>query len=71
MDDIDLANEISERDLAKRIDAARASKPTAIVPSAVCVNCGEPTEGGRRFDTAECAQDFESRAKRKRFAGLT
>ena len=53
-DDADRSQERQEIE-----DAIRArTKPNLTIPtSIVCLNCGEPTEGGARWCNAECRDD--------------
>lgn len=68
MDEIDMANDHIERELAQSLAVARAVKPTPVYLH--CLNCGEPVTGGRAYCCAECAEDGEHRTRQHKRAGV-
>lgn len=67
MDEIDVANDHIERELAQSLAAVRAAKPAPVYRH--CLNCGEPVSG-RAYCSAECAEDGEHRARQNKRAGV-
>ncbi len=68
MDEIDVANDHIERELANSLAAVRAAKPAPVYLN--CLNCEEPVTAGRAYCSAECAEDGEHRARQNKRAGV-
>lgn len=65
-DIIDDANDRAERELEMRIRAARG---VVTHHSAVCLNCGEPSQFGSSYCCKECRDDDEARQRQRRRQG--
>lgn len=59
MDDVDIANEMTEKMLKAYIDAAK-DVPLVIEGDGYCLNCGEIVEFGRWCDI-DCLHDWQLR----------
>lgn len=68
MDEIDVANDHIERELAQSLAAVRSAKPAPVYLH--CLNCGEPVTAGRAYCSSECAEDGEHRARQLKRAGV-
>jgi len=56
-DPLDLGADLAQRERDAGVNAARSSiKP--IVPSKVCLHCGEETLNGARWCDADCRDDY-------------
>ena len=56
MDIIDQASQIAEAELARNISRAAANK--LVLPTGVCLFCGEAVEESRSFCDADCRDDW-------------
>ena len=59
MDDLDRASNYEQLLAAAAIATACTLASEPIRQSAVCLNCGNATQYGRRWCDAECRADFE------------
>jgi RNA polymerase-binding transcription factor DksA len=63
-DEVDLANELVELSLKRKlIEIGAKSIPEN--DTGVCLGCGEPIEGVRRWHNAECRGYWELESRRK------
>lgn len=61
-DEADHANEYAERMLASQIAEARTAPP-ALPSCGACLWCGDPVNEAKRFCSAECREDWDSRSR--------
>lgn len=57
MDEVDIANDGAERELAAILSARR---PKPVKATGACLFCGEPLPGDQRFCDAECRDGWQA-----------
>jgi hypothetical protein len=62
-DPIDVGADITQRERDNQVAQIQA-KIKPIIPSEVCLNCGEATANGARWCNADCRNDHQEEAKR-------
>jgi len=60
-DVLDIASEIEEKSRRRAIEHASREANKPIMYAMECLNCFEPTDGGRRFCDADCQIDYSRR----------
>lgn len=66
-DQIDLAQDHIERELAQRLEYARRAQQ--IHHTDTCVHCGDPARQGSRFCCKECLDENEHQARQLKRLG--
>lgn len=60
-DEFDQATDREEKDREMLLNIARAKAQQPILPSEVCLYCGEDTQNGARWCDADCRDLWEQR----------